>query len=876
MTLRTWWTRIRGTFHRDTVEREMDREMQFHLEMATQRNVERGMSPDAARRHARLAFGSTEAFREAGREESRARIAENVVADVRFALRGMRRSPAFTTAAILTVALGIGASTALFTVVNALLLRPLPVPRPDDFTYLGWVWATGDHIAALTSLQYDFVRKNSRALESVAAYRPEESYAGDESTAQPLRGLAVAGDFFRTIGFMPRIGRAFDARELETGASVVILGDDVWHARFGTDSAVLGKQIRLEGTLRTVVGVLPPDFRFPPEPRNTGYIVPFVVQVNPADEGHNTDVIGRLRPGISKEVRRADLRALTEAFRGAHPSLAAPSETFRFFSHDEIFVEGSRRQTLWMLFGAVSLVLLISCANTATLLLVRASARQREMAVRASIGASRMRILQQLLTEGAVLSLTAAGLGLVFSVVAVRSFLSVAPNVLPAGVDTSIDVRVLAYAIAVSGVTGLVFGLVAAGPAFRGRLQTVLLAGTRGATDGHTRTREALVFLETAVAVVLLCGAALLGASFVRLVGVEPGFDPERVIAVRLGRLPPEYDPQRRDQLANRLLERIRALPGVERAAIAPSLPFERGLNFPVDIAERPDLGIGAVELRFVSPGYLATLGVSLRGGRDFDDADVAGSEPVAIVNEAFAHHFWADASPIGHNIQIGHFRNRWTNPRLEYQTRVIGVVADIREIGLNRPPKPTVLLPRRPSTSGTPLLLVRGTAPALAAALRRVVVDEDAQIAASVEPLSLVMSRSVAEPRFRMLLIVAFASFAVLLAGIGIYGVIASVVQQRRREIGLRLALGANRSTVATAVVLRCLVNVGAGLLVGLTIFWATRRVLSTMLFQISPSDPGVLAAAIAVLVLVAAIAAWIPARRAAHIDPAESLRME
>jgi len=378
------------------------------------------------------------------------------------------------------------------------------------------------------------------------------------------------------------------------------------------------------------------------------------------------------------------------------------------------------------------------------------------------------------------------------------------------------------------------------------------------------------------VAVVLLSGATLLTASFARLIRVDPGFDADPVIAVRLGRLPPEYDAARRDLLVDRLLERVRALPGVEHAAAAPNLPLERGLNMPVDIAERPDLATGAVELRFVSPDYLATLGVPLRSGRDFDDRDIAGAEPVAIVNEAFARHFWDDASPLGRTIQIGHFRDRWLAPGMEHQTRVIGVAADMRELGLDRAAKPTVLLPRAQAAEGTPVLLVRSTSAALLKSLPGEVVAEEPQLAPEVERLSTVVRRSVAEPRFRTLLVGAFAFFALLLASVGIYGVIASVVQQRRREIGIRIALGASRAAVATAVVRRCLANVALGTLVGLVVFWAMRRVLSSWLYDMTPGDPRVLMVTVAVLALVAAFASWIPARRAAHIDPATSLRLE
>jgi putative ABC transport system permease protein len=882
MSWRAWWSRVRGSLDRslgrdDALEREMQREMEFHVDMATQRNVERGLTPQRARRQAKLAFGSVEAFQETAREAFRARLAENLVSDVRFALRSLRRSPSFTVAAVLTVALGIGASTAIFTVVNGVLLRPLPIPQPEDFTHVGWSWAKGNEIPALSAFQYDFVRAHSRMFDALATYGTQEAQLGDQSPAPPLRGLRVSGDFFRTIGFSPRLGRAFDARELQAdGPAVVILGDDVWRTRFAGDRNILGRQIRLDGETHTVVGVLPPEFRFPPEPEHTGFVVPFVVQANPGDEGHNSDVIGRLRHGTTEAARTAELRALTSAFRAAYPSLAKDGESFKLFTHADVYVSGARRTLLWVLFGAVSLVLLIACANTATLLLVRASARQREIAVRASIGAGPGRIMMQLLTEGVVLSVIAAALGVFFSIFALRTFLVAAPNALPAGFDPGIDVRVLAYAMAVTIVTGVVFGLAAVGPAYRTRLQSALLGGTRGSTSGNTRIREGLVFLETAVAVVLLSGAAILTTSFARLISVDPGFDAERVIAIRLERLPAEYDAERRDRLVDRLLERVRALPGVEYAAAAPNLPLERGRNFPVDIAERPDLAIGAVELRFVSSDYLATLGVPLRSGRDFDDKDVGSAERVAIVNEAFARHFWNDASPLGRTIQIGHFKDRWINPNLERQTRVIGVAANIHELALHRAPRPTVLLPRAQSAEGTPLLLVRGSPQELLSVLRDQVIAEDPQLAPEVERLTAVVSRSVAEPRFRTLIVASFATFALLLAALGIYGVIASVVQQRRREIGLRLALGANRADVLIAVVRRCLTHVALGTLVGLLLFRATRRVLASMLYDISPGDPRVLAVTVAVLALVAAFASWIPARRATHMDPASSLRLE
>jgi predicted permease len=888
MKLREWWSRLRGSLRRDdALDREMEREMAFHLEMATRRNLERGLTPRAAVRHAKLTFGSAESFKEEARATQRARAAEIVISDIHFALRSLRRSPAFTLAAVLTLALGMGASAAIFTVVNAVLLRPLPIPQPEEFRYVGWAWSERDHIPALTDLQYEFMRDYNRTFDAVAAFRMQEVHLGDESGAQPIRGLRASAGFFRVIGVAPALGRTFAADEFETDEAVVILSDDVWRARTGADSGIVGRQIRLDGEPRTVVGVLPPEFHFPPAPQHAGYLVPLAVRADPGAEGNNTEVIGRLHSVVSDAALDADLRSLSSAFQSAYPALA-DTGSFRLFTHAEVHVGSALRRTLWMLFGATSLVLLIACANTATLLLVRASARRQEIAVRASIGAGPGRILQQLLTEGLVLSSVAATLGIVFSVVAVRGFLAIIPGALPVGAEPVIDARVLAFAVAVSMGTAVVFGLAAAVPAYRARLQSVLRAGAHGGSPGVSRLGDALVFVQTAVAIALLAGASVLGASFVRLILVDPGFDADRVVAIRLGHLPPEYDVRDRELLVERILQRVRTLPGVEHAAVAPNLPLERGLNFLVDTPERPDLATGSVELRFVSPGYFATLGIPLRGGRDFEDNDVAGAEPVAIVNEALARQFWPAASPVGRTIRIGHFREQWrVDADRQHHTRVIAVAADIRELGLDRPARPTVLVPRAQVAQGTPLLraqvaqgtpllLVRSAAPMLPRVLREEIGAEEPSLAPVVEPLSRVVSRSVAAQRFRAMLFGSFAGFAMLLAAIGIYGVIASGVQYRRREIALRLALGSSRAAVATAIARRCLAAVGAGVLVGLLGFRAMQRVLTAWVYDMTPGDPRVLASAVVTFALAAVLASWIPARRAMNVDPATALRLD
>jgi len=874
MILRSWLVRLRGSVARGRLDREMDAELQFHVDMAAERNRRAGLSPREARRQAIVAFGSTESYREEGRSAQRARAVENAVADIRFALRGLRRSPSFTVAALLTMALGIGASTAVFTVVDAVLLRPLPLPHAGDFGYVGWKYGKGGDIPALTGFQYEFLRSETRALEAVATYRTVEEYPGAGTDGAPIRGLRVTEHFFRVLGYSPLAGRAFDAREqAEGGPPVVVLGDALWRTRLGEDPAVIGRTIRLGDVPHTVIGVMPPQYAFPPVPEHTDYIVPMRFRVDPADEGHNYEILARARHAATAAQRAADLERTGNAFRAAYPG-QAEGGTFESYTHADVYA-GDVRGTLWVLFGAVTLVLLIACANTATLLLVRASVRQRELAVRAAIGASPARVLQQLLAEGLVLSLPSAALGLLTSHLALRTILAAATAELPAAGGIRLDLRVLAYATVVSIITGLVFGLAAGLPAIRPRLQSVLAGGARGSTSVGTRSRELLVLGETAVAVMLLSGATVLATSFARLIRTDPGFDANAVVAVRLGRLPRGLASADRERLAERALERIRTLPGVEYATSASSLPLERGLNFPVDIAERPDLGIGAVELRFISPDYFKTLAVPLLQGRDFNAGDGVGSEPVAIVNQSFARHFWADAPPIGRTIQIGHFKDRWLNP--ERQTRVVGVVGNMRELGLDLEPKPTVLIPRAQSYEGSPLLLARAAAsPEIQQRLREAVAVEEPRLTPEVERLAAVVDRSVATPRLRALIIATFAGSALLLAAIGIYGVIAALVQQRRREIGVRLALGATRSTIALAVLRRCLAHVATGAIAGLLAFRALSRVLDSLLYHTSTSDPRLLLAALAILTGAAALAAWIPARRAARVDPALSLRLD
>lgn len=878
MNWREWKARLRGSRSLTELERQMDEEMRFHVEMATQRNIRRGATPERARREALLAFGGNEAFKEEAREAQRARWLENLVGDARYGLRTLLKSPAFSLAAVLTVAVGIGANTAVFSVVNG-VLGALPLPHPEELIYVGWNWGNSGSTPALSPYQYEYTRKHARSLRVVTAYQVRE-YDLNPAAATPALGLAVTEDFFEVVGITPSQGRAFAADEQRTGgAAVVVIGNAFWRARLGGDPAIVGKSIRLGDVPHTVVGVLPASYRFPAAPQHVDFVVPLRLQADVRDEGHNYTVLARVLPGWSAQRRAADLAALSRSFRAEHPELAGQRESFQLFTHTEAFV-GELEGTLWVLLGAVLLVLLIGCVNTANLLLVRATARQREIAVRSALGASRLRIAQQLLAEGLVLALVSGIVGVAIGTWSVKLVLTAAPAILPRVDEIGLDLRVLAFVLLVTIVTGLVFGLATALPALRVSLQNTLQQGARGSTPGRRHVRDVLVLVETAVAIVLLAGAGLLINSFARLHAVDPGFDPEQLIAVRLGRMPAQYaNDAQLLRFEEEALAALRAIPGVSAVATASNFPLERGINFPVDTREHPERGLGAVELRRVSPDYLEALRLPLRKGRNFNAQDHPGGEWVALVNEAFVRHFWPDEEPVGSTIQVGHFKGNWVNPRLERQTRVIGVVADMREIRLDRDSRPTVLLLRSQAHDGSPPAIMVRTdranrvMPAIRTALTAV---EPRMPVPELERMRAIVDRSIAAPRFRMLILSLFAACALLLAAIGVYGVIAVLVEQSRREIGLRMALGATSGGIAIRVLRRCMLLVVTGALIGVALALGLTRFLAGMVYGISVTDPRTFALALGVFCLVGAIAGYLPARRAARLDPALALRAE
>ena len=878
--IRDLWTRLREWRDRAGVEREMDEELRFHVDMATRRYIERGLPEREARRLALRDFGGIERHKEEARDRRPTQWLEQAAQDLRYAGRTIRRSPGFASAVILTLALGMGAVTAIFSVVNGVLLRPLPFPDPDRLVYLGWDWGTGGVANSLTGYQLEYVRRHSRAVEGVATYRTLESDVGDPALFRMARGLRVSEDFFRVAGVAPVHGRAFtDAENRPGGEAVAIVSDAFWRRELGGDPAVVGSTLRLGGGTPTVVGVMPPRFRFPGAPEYTDVLLPLRLEPNPRDEGHNYEAFTRLRAGWSRDAAERELESVMQRMRTEHPELFGnPREGIGLLGFNDMYV-GELGRTLWMLLAAVGCVLLISCANAANLLLARAVAREREIVVRAALGAGRGRILRQLLIEGIALSIVAGVVGTVVGGWSLSALLSLVPRSLPRADEIGLDIRVLALTAGIIAVTGIMFGLVAALPTSRLDLASSLRERARGGAH-RGGLRELLVIAETAFAIVLLAGAGLFIASFARLRGVDPGFSTQSVVAVRYGRMPREFSEERRSAFDRALLERVRAIPGVEAAGGVSNFPLERGMNIPVAIEGRPAAAEGDVEWRAMTPGYLDALEVPLRGGRGFTEGDRGGAPRVAIVNEAFARHFFPNEDPIGQRVEIGKWKGEWLSPGFAGAAEIVGVVADVRELGLDRLPKRTVIVPvaQWPGGIGQTGLVARTSQPSL---LERevagIVRSIDATVAApSVEQLSSIVGASIREQRFQMVLLSVFAASALVLTAIGVFAVLSYSVRDRAREIGVRIALGAQAGSVIRLVVGRGLLLVGIGSAIGLAVALLASRLLDAMLYDVTPTDPVVLISAVGLLLAIALVAAWIPARRAALVDPLAALRAE
>ena len=875
--------------------REVDDELAFHLDMRAAELVAGGMAPDEARREARRQFGDLEYTRryceaQGARRERATRRTEYVAElrqDARYALRQLGRARSFALGAIGTLALGIGATTAIFSVVNAVLLRPLPFAEPDRLVQ-AFVSSPslGLPPGGLSAPEFLDIAASRRSLAAVGAFVETDLTVSGNGTPERVRAAAATASLFRVLGVGAAVGRVFAAEEDRPGAGpVVVLGDALWRRRFGADPAVVGRTVRFDGVPRVVVGVLPRGFY-------VGDVVAFVPlaldPANPRPRGaHYLSVVGRLAAGATLETARAELEAYAKrSVRDYREQYADLRMGMVVRPLRDAWV-GDVRGTILVLFGAVALLLLLACANVANLLLVRAEGRQREMGVRVALGAGRGRLVRQLLTESLLLAVAGGVLGVALAVWGVRAVVALEPQSLPAGVAVSVDGTVLVVAATLTLLTGLLFGLAPALQASGAALHATIVAGSVGASRGGARgrLRSSLVAAEMALAAVVLVGAGLVGRSFWQLTRVDPGFAREKVLAVDVKLPAARYpDVARVPATFGQILERVRTIPGVRSAAVTSDVPFSgRGGDWVVEVEGRapsPAGPLASPTFLIVSADYFRTMGIPLEAGRAFTTDDER-TPPVVVVSRAMGRTFWPGRDPVGKRVRLGTGRAEFSFPWME----VIGVVGDVRSQELAAETRPTYYLldAQFPSMVGgaqrSMTLLVRtaGDPLQLVAPVRRAVWALDGELAASnVRTLGDVIAGSVARPRFAAAVLAVFGTAALALAVIGVYAVLSYAVTRRRREMGIRMALGAGAADLRRLVVGQGMRVAVAGLAVGLAAALAGSRVLSSLLFGVSATDPTTFAAAALVLGAAATVACWVPARRASRLNPAAVLRAE
>jgi putative ABC transport system permease protein len=876
MKIREGLSRLIGLISRRRRVAALDDELRFHLAMAEEKHRKRGFTAEAARRAALVELGGIARTREAYADQQTLPRVEHVLQDARYGVRALLRAPAFTAAALLTIALGIGANVAIFSLVYAVLLRPLPYADADRIVVIGDTSPAGD-VETMGFATVKDVRERTLALESVAAVRSWSPTLVVNGEAERLPAMRVSWQFFEMLGSAPAIGRGFTAAEdAPERYGVVILGDGLWRRRFGADPGVLGRKIRMNDVEFEIVGVMPPDFE---ELVSAHFYQPAEIW---APLGYDTTLssacrtcrhlmtIGKIKAGVSLEQAHADLNAIRRQLATEHPNEYAPGEMAAERLADVL--AGPVRPALLVLLGAVALILLIACANVANLLLARASTRSRELAVRAALGASRRRLVWQMLTESMILSSTGGALGMAAAAMLVRSLDSIAPIDIPRSV--AIDGTVLTFAVALSLLTGVAFGLVPAMRVSALRVNDVLRADPR-THPSSGRARHVLVVADVALALVLLIGAGLMLRTVARLVDASPGFDPSGVLTLQFSLVGEAY---REDaavlRFQERLMEHVRALPGAEEVAIAGQIPMggnvdRWGFHIEGRGAENP-MENPSVERYSVTPDYFRTLRIPLLRGRLLTDRDTASSPPVMVVSETTARTLFGGEDPIGKRVRIAAGD---TAPHT-----IVGIAGDVRHRALTDSADAQMYLPQAQVTDSYLVLTLRarnGRPGPLAADVRRIVRELDPAVPIyDVALLDDLVGRSFADRRFVMRLLTAFAGLALLLAGIGLYGLVSYVVAQRTREFGVRIALGARRSDILGLVLRAAAASLGIGLLIGVAGAAVLARWLDSLLFGIPPVDHVSIAAAVASLAAVALIAHIAPAARALCVDPVHALR--
>ena len=872
--------RLRSLFKRNQAEQELSDELQYHLEQKANEYMAGGLSGDEARRKARREFGGVELSKENCRDTRRVNYIQDLMQDLGFGLRMLRSSPAFALVAILTLALGIGANTAIFSVVRGVLLEPLPFPKQDQ---LMTVWEKDDQGRSSNTSWANFMDWNrlNHSFDGIAAVSFWSPTMVGPHDAETLVGFRVSSTFFDLMGVKFERGRNFLRSEDVRGNNfVVILSYGFWQRTFGGDPGILGKSVQLGTRAYTVVGVLPAAFpsvlSFDPRKPADIYTPLAYDETLPyaCRDCRHLRAFGRLGNGVPMQQAEAEMNQISANLVREYPTAYSASGVTLTPLKD--YLVGEVKTALWALLGSVGFVLLIACVNVANLLLAWGARRQREVALRAALGAGRTRMVRQFLTESLLLALLGGGFGLFLAWGGVALLQGIHLANLPRLQDVQIDTWTFAFSFGISLLTGLAFGLL---PAFRAcKLdlnETLKESGKSSAGKERHRLRGALVFADVALALLLLTGAGLMMKSFVRLLEVNPGFDPSHTLTLTLSLWGPKSADAPAVAFFEQVLQRVRTLPGVESAGVVSQLPLGGNLDrygVHVEGKSLPNPEEDPSADRYsITPGYLRAMRIPLLRGREFDARDVVSSPPVAVVNESMAREFWPGEDPVGKRFRMGDTKGPWKT--------VVGVVGDVLHKGLDAPHTIQVYLPNTQFTDSMVILAVRtaNDPVSLAAAVRSEISSLDPQVPVSeVATMEEVVSLSVANQRFGTLLSLLFGAIALLLTAVGIYGVISYGVAQRTHEIGIRLALGATRREVLSLLVGEAMKPALLGAALGLSAAFGLTRLLSRLLYDVKPTDPLVFSAVLLLLIAVALLASYIPARRATRVDPMVALRYE
>jgi putative ABC transport system permease protein len=875
------WRWLFSLLRRGRYEREMEEEMRFHLEMQIEQNLASGMAAEEAHYAARRQFGNQTWLKEVSREMWGLTSVETLIQDLRFSARMLRKNPGFTLIAVVTLALGIGANTAIFSVVHALTLRPLPYHEPDRLALMSREGRNAIRRMAISYPNYNDWRERAQSFEGMASSRSTSFNLTGVERAARLRGQMVNWNFFQLLGIQPQLGRLFVSEDDRYGAPrTAILSHGMWLEKFGGDAGIIGRKLLLDGDPYEVIGVLPPGFEYfraddvyVPIGLVLGLKTGFYAGIMDRGAEYNLFALARLKPGVTIEQAKQEMASVSAQLEREYPAANkgknAQVEPLQDVMSDNV------RQSLWVLMGAVGFILLIACVNVANLLLAKTAERKKEIAVRLALGAPARRIMRQMLSESLLLALLGGALAVLIGRWMLAGLLALAPNNIPQLGRVSLSGAALLFTFGVSVLTSVLCGLLPAWQASGADLQTALKEGGRSDSGaGREAMRKSLVVVEVSLALALLIGAGLLVRSMARALNVDPGFNPDRLLTMRVELPENAYDTARRRAFLDECLARVSALPGIRSAAITFALPIDGSQwNLGFSAVNKNGVQRGGTSISPVSADYFAVMGIRLLQGRVFNSTDTADSARVSIINEALAQRIWPGANPIGQRL-------KWGSPDSDSPwMEVVGVVADVKLNGVERETPIQTYLPFAQHPTGLQWLVARTTGEPMqvAASVERAIheIDRDLPVV-SIRSMNQLMAISLAARRLTLVLLMSFAALALLLAGIGIYGVVSYSVKQRTRELGIRVALGAQAGDVLKLILAQGLKLALIGVVIGLAAAFALTRWMESLLFGVRPTDPLTFGVVAVVLLCVSLLACWIPARRATKVDPMVALRIE